>query len=135
MNERRQISVVRRNGFAHARSSLLALMVLAAGAIGAAAPAVSHAQATNGSIVGHAPAGDSIVIEGGGGTRRKTTVKKNGRFAVRALPLGVYMVTLLKDGEPVGTRYGVQLRPGGSYTVNFACKDDHCAKHGKSGAG
>ncbi|MGB8636077.1 MAG: carboxypeptidase-like regulatory domain-containing protein [Rhodanobacteraceae bacterium] len=110
-------------------------MMLAAGVLGLAAPIMSRAQATSGSIVGHAPAGDIILIEGRGGMRRKTKVKDNGRYAVRALPLGVYMVTLIKDGNTMGTRFGVQLRPGASYKVDFPCKNDHCAKTDTSGAG
>ncbi len=135
MNDLKKMNVASGAGLAVARSGLLALVLLAATVIGTAVPAVSHAQATSGSIVGHAPAGDTILIEGAGGVKRKTKVKENGRYAVRALPLGMYMVTLLKNGDVRGTRYGVQLRPGGTGRVNFACKNDHCSANHTSSPG
>ena len=129
-----QIKTGHRSQAAVAQRGLLALM-LAAGVIGTGVPAISHAQATNGSIVGHAPAGDRVVVQGAGGVERGTTVKNNGNYALRGLPLGVYTVTLFQNDNELDARYDIRLRPGGHYKVDFSCDNNDCTKQAKAGKG
>lgn len=72
MNESTQNKIGSLNVTALVRSGVLAL-VLTAGMIGMSASSASFAQSTSGSIIGHAPAGDTIVVEGAGGTHRHAT--------------------------------------------------------------
>lgn len=130
MNKNKQSKTGSANGAALARSGAWAF-VLAMGMVGMSVPAVSHAQSTSGSIRGHAPAGNTVVAEGRSGMHRQTKVRDNGRFRLRALRSGVYTVTLLDDDKEVARRYGIQLAPGGSFVVDFDCKDDDCSKRSK----
>ena len=107
------------------RGCLLVSFLLAVAAVSSP---VAQAQSTSGSIVGDALAGDIVVVKSSAGDKRKATVKNNGHYTIRALPLGVYTVVLMKDGEEYDTHYNVRLRPGGSARVDFPCKNDHCAK-------
>lgn len=133
MIETNQIKTNRQNCLTITCGWVLAL-VLATSAIGLLTAPAAHAQSTSGSITGHAPAGDTIIVKGSGGVRRNAKVKENGRYAVRGLPLGAYSVILLKDGNEMDAQSGVRLRPGGSLRVDFDCKDNNCAKHDKSGS-
>ncbi len=132
MKMKHQIETRHRNRAALAQAGLLAVM-MAAGVVGTAVPAVSQAQSTSASIVGQAPAGDRVVLESTGGMHRETTVKDNGRYAFRRLPLHVYMVTLFTDGEAVDKKFGIRLQPGGHARVDFPCKNDDCTKQANPG--
>jgi Carboxypeptidase regulatory-like domain len=104
-------------------------MVVAAGLFAALGPATARAQETGGSIFGWAPAGQTVTVRGvTSGTHRHATVKDNGHYAVGRLPLGIYTVTLEKDGKPVDTRSNIGLKVGRGAEVDFACPDDHCGK-------
>ncbi len=122
-----QIETGHRNHAALAQAGLLALM-MAAGVVGTGVPAVSQAQNTSASILGHAPAGARVVLESTGGMHRETTVKDNGRFGFRGLPLRVYMLILYENGEEVDTKFGISLKPGVHARVDFPCKNDDCTK-------
>lgn len=127
------MSAVKHSGFIGKKATrvvqrgLLTFMV-GAGLVLVSSPMAAHAQSTSASIVGHAPAGDTIVVKSAAGTHRSTKVKDNGRYAIRALPVGVYTVELFKNGEEYDTRYNIGLRVGASFKVDFPCKNDHCAK-------
>ncbi|MFT3761824.1 MAG: TonB-dependent receptor [Pseudoxanthomonas sp.] len=97
------------------RSTALASALLAALPLGA------WAQSTTGSIYGQTAGVEhgSIVFESDSGLRREVGVDANGRYQSPQLPLGTYRVTLLKDGQQVESREGVQLRVGSSIEVSF----------------
>jgi hypothetical protein len=86
-----------------------------------------HAQSTSGAIHGQAPAGDVVIARSDTGLRRKVVVGDSGKFKLRRLPLGVYSVTLEKDGKVVDKYHRVPLTVGRGMEVNFACPHDHCA--------
>lgn len=107
----------------------LAVAVLAA-CLGSTALGIAHAQSTTAMIHGQAPAGDTIVAKSTSGFRRHTTVKPDGKYMLRRLPLGVYSVTL-KDGDKIVDMYHrVPLTVSRGVLVNFACPHDNCAAPG-----
>jgi hypothetical protein len=110
------------------RGRMLAAMAVA-GLAAALGPMSAHAQETGGSIFGWAPAGQTVTVKGlTSGARRHVTVKDSGRYSISRLPLGIYTVTLEKDGKPVDTRSNVPLKVGRGAEVDFACPQDHCEK-------
>jgi len=79
-------------------------------------------QATTGSIFGQAPAGasETVVVRNASGLNREVAVDENGRYALSALPLGTYTVTLRRGGETIDSRSDVVLRVGAGTEVSFA---------------
>ena len=58
------------------------------------ATAVAQAQSSSGHIAGSAVAGETIVVDGvGNGFHRELKVDKDGKFAIRRVPIGPYLVT------------------------------------------
>jgi hypothetical protein len=78
------------------------------------------AQSTTGNIFGQASAGETVVVKNASGVERSVTVGTNGRYAVNGLPVGVYSVSLQKDGQEVGSRSDVTIRVGAGTEVSFA---------------
>lgn len=105
---------------------VMLVWILAAAVLGLGMSTRVAAQSTHGAIAGHAPAGDQILIKGVTGLERTITVRSNGRYAARGLPVGVYTVTLVRDGQPMATRRNVGFSPGGSHRVNFECDNGEC---------
>lgn len=105
------------NRAASLRRNVLALALVAG--IGFAGSALG--QATTGSIFGQAPMATdaTIVIKNSSGLVRQATVDAQGRYALDALPLGTYTVTLLRDGQVIDTRSNVTLRVGAGTEVSF----------------
>jgi hypothetical protein len=119
MNNQRQTRRYRAAGY-HACTSSLGLAVALA-LYGIAAPPV-HAQATTGSIFGQAPAaaGGTVKVQNESGVTRQVAVDASGRYAIGALPLGTYTVTLQRDGQTIDTRNNVELHVGAGTEVSFA---------------
>lgn len=116
------------SGASGIRGRMLAA-VMAAVMAGALASPGAQAQETGATIFGWAPAGQTVTIKGvTSGTHRRTKVKDSGQYSVSRLPLGVYTVTLEKDGQSVETRSNISLKVGRGAEVDFACPEDHCAK-------
>jgi len=87
----------------------------------ALANAPSFAQSTTGSIFGQVPAaaGESVQIRSSTGISRTVPVDSRGRYVAPELPLGVYAVSLLKDGNVIDSRDNVNLRVGTGTEVSF----------------
>jgi outer membrane receptor protein involved in Fe transport len=81
---------------------------------------VAMAQSTTGSIFGQAPAaaGETVVATNTSGLTREVAVDSSGRFQISNVPVGVYTVSLKKDGAVVDSRK-VSLAPGAGSTVTF----------------
>jgi hypothetical protein len=103
-------------------------IVVGASLFGAAGFTTAHAQSTSGAIFGQAPAGATVTVQSTSGLHRHIIVKSSGRYAIRALPLGVYTATLQKEGAVVDTRPNIRLSVGGGAEVDFACPHDQCAE-------
>ena len=83
---------------------------------------VAVAQSTSGSIFGQAPAaaGETVVATGTSGQTREVAVDSQGRYQISSVPVGVYTVSLKKDGAIVDSRKNVAVSPGAGATVSFA---------------
>jgi hypothetical protein len=83
---------------------------------------VAMAQSTAGSIFGQAPAaaGETVVATGTSGQTREVAVDSQGRYQISSVPVGVYTVSLKKDGAIVDSRKNVTVSPGAGATVLFA---------------
>ncbi|HEX7731729.1 MAG TPA: carboxypeptidase-like regulatory domain-containing protein [Rhodanobacter sp.] len=111
------------SGRAAFRLALLAGLV----ATGSTMPPSVSAQSTTGHIFGQAPAGETVVAQSSSGLHRHVTVDAGGRYNLRNLPMSVYTVSLLKDGNAVDTRANIPVTVGRGAEVDFACPNDHCA--------
>jgi len=94
------------------QSGLLAVSALSLGlAFGA------QAQVSSGNLQGEAVAGDTIVVDGvGTGYHRELKVEKDGKFSIRRIPTGEYVVTkshadgTTEQPQPVAIHAGVTVR-------------------------
>ena len=76
-------------------------------------PVVAHAQSTTGNITGTAVAGDTIVVESAnGGLHREMKIEKDGKFTMRRLPVGEYMVMRVHADGTAESPAQVQLNAG-----------------------
>ncbi len=88
-------------------------------ALGLGLTGVAYGQSTSGSIYGTAPAGETVVLKNSAGVNRQVTVDASGHYTVSQLPLGVYSVSLMHDGQVVSTRDNVTMRVGAATEVSF----------------
>lgn len=94
------------------KSGFLAASVLTLGfAFGA------QAQTSSGNLQGEAATGDTIVVDGvGTGYHRELKIEKDGKYSIRRVPTGEYVVTRTRaDGtaeapKPVSIHAGVTVR-------------------------
>jgi hypothetical protein len=112
------------NNRPHSRGvfSVRALAIAAAiGICGVAGSATVYAQATAGKIFGTAPAGETIYAKSvTTGLNRHVEADSKGRYSIGALPVGVYTVTLEKDGNAVEKHTNVRVIVGRGIKVDFA---------------
>ena len=114
------VSSVRRRGWTLALAALV-------GACGLAASTAALAQATAGTIFGKAPAGSVVAAHNNNnGTQRNVHVGDDGRYALRALPVGMYTVTLEENGQPVAKHIKVPVVVGRGIKVDFDCAKGEC---------
>lgn len=95
---------------------------------GVAGSAAVDAQSTSGKIFGNVPAGDSVVAKNlATGLQREVKSDSEGRYTLRALPIGVYNLVLEKDGKPVLQRLNVPVLVDRGIKVDFDCERYNCA--------
>lgn len=109
------------------QSSRLLKSLVALAAIAALHTTASMAQSTSTHIFGQGPAGAKVEARSNTGTHRSTTVRDDGRYELRSLPMGIYTVTLSHDDTTVDTRKNIRLTVGRGAEVDFACPHDQCA--------
>lgn len=112
-----------------ARTRTLTSVTIAAafGLFAAAGSFAAHAQATAGSIFGKAPAGEIVRAHSvTNGLQRDVHADDKGRYVLRALPVGVYDVMLVENGQPVVKRSKVQVVVSRGSKVDFDCAQDAC---------
>ncbi|WP_426687895.1 TonB-dependent receptor [Rhodanobacter ginsengiterrae] len=82
---------------------------------------VAVAQSTSGSIFGQAPAaaGETVVATNSSGLTREVAVDSSGRYQISNLPVGIYTVSLKRDGAVIDLRQNVALSPGAGAAVAF----------------
>jgi hypothetical protein len=65
------------------------------GTLALAASFAASAQHSSGNLMGEAKAGDTVVLQAPDiGINREVTIEKDGKFHVRRLPMGTYIVTV-----------------------------------------
>lgn len=81
------------------------------------ASGMAQAQSTSGNIMGQATVGETIVVDGiNSGYHRELKVEKDGKFSIRRVPTGNYLVTRTRaDGtaeapKPIQIHAGVTVR-------------------------
>jgi hypothetical protein len=116
---------LRRRAFS-VRSLAMAAIIGIGGIAGSAAV---NAQATATNIFGIAPAGQTVMAKSNtSGFNRHVKVGADGRYNIRALPVGVYTVTLEKDGNATEEHNNVALTVGRGSKVDFPCPQSQCAE-------
>lgn len=104
----------------------MAVIIGIGGVVGSAAV---NAQSTAGNVFGIAPAGQTITAKSTTtGLSRHVQADAKGRYNIGALPVGVYTVTLEKDGTPVVQHNNVQLTVGRGIKVDFPCSQGQCTE-------
>ncbi len=100
------------------RRSTLALAL----ALGLGVSGFAFAQATTGTIFGNAPAaaGETVTVSSNNGVVRTVSVDADGQYTVSNLPLGVYTVSLKKDGAVIDQHNNISIHVGAGSQVNFA---------------
>src|SRR5699024_801479 len=100
------------------RRSTLALAL----ALGLGVSGFAFAQATTGTIFGNAPAaaGETVTVSSNNGIVRTVSVDADGQYTVSNLPLGVYTVSLKKDGAVIDQHNNISINVGAGSQVNFA---------------
>jgi outer membrane receptor for ferrienterochelin and colicin len=91
-------------------------------AVGLASVASSAlAQSTTGSIFGQAQVagGETVQVRSSTGVSRVVLVDGRGHYIASQLPIGLYVVSLLRDGKVVDSRADVSLRVGTGTEVSF----------------
>jgi hypothetical protein len=111
--------VFRRQAGTLVRSALSLAIAGAFGLYGLGGITPAQAQSSTGTIYGTAPAGDTVTVRGPSGVTRTVTVNAAGNFSASSLPLGVYTVTLQKDGVTTDTREDITFAVGGGTRINF----------------
>jgi hypothetical protein len=90
------------------------------GVCGVAGSGAAWAQSTVGMVFGKAPAGDTVsAVSTSTGVQREVHVAADGRYAIRALPVGTYTVTLQEGGKPVVKHPNVPVVVGRGMKVDF----------------
>ncbi|WP_158881677.1 TonB-dependent receptor [Rhodanobacter sp. L36] len=79
------------------------------------------AQSTTGSIFGQAPAadGETVQVRSSSGVVREVSVDRHGHYVAPQLPIGSYVVSLLREGNVVDSHADVNLRVGTGTEVSF----------------
>lgn len=103
------------------------MSTIAIGVFGAMTFGAAHAQETDSSIIGKAPADCTITAHSDTGISRHGTAKSKGHYTLSSLPPGTYAVSLEKDGKTLASLSGVPLFVGRASEVDFACDNDQCS--------
>ena len=101
--------------------SARSLVLAAALAVcGLAASSAAYAQSTAGEVFGSAPVGSAVTAHSTtNGTQREVHVDERGRYSIHALPVGVYTVTMSKNGKDVSQHPNVPVVVGRGIKVDF----------------
>lgn len=123
INQKSETNHQQKHGFRFA-SKLMSTLVM--GTLGVMTFSAAHAQATDSSIFGKAPADSRITAHSDVGATRHGTPNSNGRYNLSSLRPGTYVVSLEKDGKTLASLSGVPLFVGVSSEVDFVCDNGNC---------
>lgn len=86
--------------------------------LGAWMSGAALAQSSDGSIIGMAKAGDTILVRGSeNGFKREMKVDKDGKFQIRRVPTGYYDVSVTHADGTQEPWKSVVVKPGGAGRV------------------
>jgi hypothetical protein len=78
----------------------------------------AQAQQASGNIAGTAKTGDTVNVKGNGtGFHRELKIEKDGKFQLRSVPLGDYVVTVTHADGTAETPKGVAVRAGSTARI------------------
>ena len=98
------MSSIKRTAFAFAATALIAFG--------------ANAQQASGNIAGNAKTGDTIEVTGNGtGFHRELKIDKDGKYQLRSVPLGDYVVAVSHADGTSETPKGVSVRAGSTARV------------------
>jgi hypothetical protein len=88
-----------------------------------------NAQSTAGHVFGKAPAGDTVAAHSTtSAVQREVQVDAKGRYSIKALPAGVYDVTLMENGHALVKHPKVPVLVGRGIKVDFDCAQGQCGQ-------
>src|SRR5690349_11202926 len=112
---------------ARRRSAVRTMAMVAVVGLCCAAGSASAA-VTTGRVFGHAPAGATVQVSNPEfGIQRTTTANAKGRYEATWLPVGVYTVTVVDNGQALAKHPSVQLYVDRGSRVDFSCSDGRCS--------
>ncbi|WP_213437407.1 MULTISPECIES: carboxypeptidase-like regulatory domain-containing protein [Lysobacteraceae] len=78
----------------------------------------ANAQQASGNIAGTAVTGDTVLVTGTGtGFHRELKIEKDGKYQLRSVPLGEYVVSVTHADGTAETPKGVAVRAGSTARV------------------
>src|SRR5690348_16593535 len=99
------------------------------GIYAAAGPATVHAAETTGRVFGQAPAGATVMVSSPEfAIQRRVPVDAHGRYLASWLPIGIYEVTVVDNGQPLVKHPSVQIYVDRGSRVDFACAEGRCSE-------
>ena len=113
------------------RRSVVRHLVLVAivGACAVASSAAVQAAETTGRVFGHAPTGATVTVGSPEfGIERNIPVDAEGRYQLAWLPIGIYTVTVERDGQAMFEHPSVQVYVDRGSRVDFGCASDRCSE-------
>lgn len=100
-------------------------LVAVVGICAVAGSSAVQAEITTGRVFGHAPAGATVQVSSAEfGIDRVIPVNAKGRYQVAWLPIGVYTVTVVNNGQPLTKHPSVQIYLDSGSRVDFNCPMD-----------
>ena len=111
------------------RSVLRNLALVAVVGVCSTAGSTAVAAVTTGRVFGKAPAGASVLISSPDyGIHRRSQVNAGGHYQVTWLPIGVYTVTVIDDGQPLIEHPSVPVSVDRGSRVDFNCVQGRCSE-------
>lgn len=93
-----------------------------------AGSAAVHAAETTGRVFGQAPSGATVQVSSPEfAIHRTIPVQANGRYEATWLPIGIYDVTVVDDGQATVMHPRVQVFVDRGSRVDFGCPSGQCA--------
>lgn len=97
------------------------------GCCAAAGSFAVQAAETTGRVFGHAPPGSTVVVGSEEyAIQRSVPVNADGRYLATWLPIGVYTVTVLDNGQPLAKHPSVQVYVDRGSRVDLGCAGAQC---------
>ncbi|MGN2251843.1 carboxypeptidase-like regulatory domain-containing protein [Frateuria sp. GZRe12] len=102
-------------------------LVAVAGICATAGISTARAAETTGRVFGQAPSGATVLVSSPEyALQRKIPVGTDGRYMASWLPIGVYEVTVIDNGQALVRHPSVQVFVDRGSRVDFSCANGQC---------